>query len=115
MLASAVGSSGEAVGRLIAPALASRLGQQGIVENRGILAPELAAKAPPDGHTIVLYSTPLWVSPFLRVNVPWDPIRNFAPITLAVDTPNILVVHPSVPAKSVRELVALAKAKPGAL
>lgn len=115
MLTSAVGSGSDVVGRIIADMLPARLGQRGIVDNRGILAPELTAKAAPDGYTIVLYSTPLWVSPLLRNNVPWDPIKDFAPITLAVDAPNVIVVHPSVPVRSVRELIALARAKPGQL
>ena len=115
MLTSAVGSGSDVVGRIVADMLPARLGQRGIIDNRGILAPELAAKAAPDGYTIVLYSTPLWVSPFLRNNVPWDPIKDFDPITLAVDAPNVIVVHPSVPVKSTKELIALARAKPGQL
>jgi len=115
MLTSAVGSGSDLVARLIADMLHTRLGQRGIVDNRGILAPELAARSAPDGYTLIFYSTPLWVSAFFRDNVPWDAVRDFAPISLGVDTPNVLVVHPSLPAKSVRELVALARAQPGKL
>ena len=73
----------------------------------------IAAKAPPDGYTVLFYSAPLWVAPLMRSTVPWNPVRDFAPVTLAVNSPNILVMHPSLPVKSVKELIALAKAKPG--
>ena len=75
----------------------------------------IAAKAPPDGYTVLFYSAPLWVAPLMRSTVPWNPVRDFAPVTLAVNSPNILVVHPSLPVKSVKELIALAKARPGEL
>jgi len=114
-LASALGSGGDTVGRIMSDPLSIRLGQRVIVDNRGILAPELAARSAPDGYTILSYSTPLWVAPFLRDNVPWDPLKDFAPITLGADSPNVLVVHPSVPVKLVRELINLARAKPGEL
>ena len=115
MLTSEVGSGSDVTGRLISEAIPARLGQPGIVENRGVQAPEITAKAAPDGYTLVLYSTPLWVKPFLQDHVPWDPIRDFAPIMLGVSTPNVLAVHPSLPAKSVRELVTLAKNRPAIL
>ena len=70
-------------------------------------------RAAPDGHTLLSYGTPLWLSPLLRSNVPWDAVRDFTPITWATNSPNVLVVHPSVAARTVRELIALAKAKPG--
>jgi tripartite-type tricarboxylate transporter receptor subunit TctC len=109
------GSTTELVGRLIAQGLTGSLGQQVIVENRGITAIETVAKATPDGYTLLLYTSPLWLTPFLRDNVTWDPVRDFLPITLTVGTPNVLVVHPSLPVKSVEELIALAKARPGEL
>jgi tripartite-type tricarboxylate transporter receptor subunit TctC len=109
------GSSAEQVGRLIAPGLSAALGQQVVIDNRGLVAAEIVAKATADGYTLLLYTSPLWISPFFRDNVPWDPVRDFAPISLAVGSPNILVVHPSLPVKSVRELIALAKARPGEL
>ena len=102
--------------RLIAPGLAAGLNQQVIVDNRaGVIAIETAAKAPADGYTLLLYSNGMWLLPFLRDNVPWDPERDFSPITLATRSPNILVVHPSLPVKSVKELIALAKARPAEL
>jgi tripartite-type tricarboxylate transporter receptor subunit TctC len=75
---------------------------------------ELVAKAPADGYTLLLASSSLWLSHFLRDNVAWD-VRDYAPITLLVSSPNIVAVHPSLPVRSIKELIALAKAKPGAL
>jgi tripartite-type tricarboxylate transporter receptor subunit TctC len=101
--------------RTITPGLASNLGQQVIVDNRGIIAAELVAKAPPDGYTLLFSGATLWVLPFLRDHVPYDPVGDFSAITLATRAANILVVHPSLPVKSVKELIALAKARPGEL
>ena len=115
ILTSQAGSGSDIVARIIADKLPGSFGQRAIVDNRGILAPEIAAKAPPDGYTVLFYSTPLWVFPLMQRTVQWDPIEDFAPVTLAVNSPNILVVHPSLPVKSVKELIALAKAKPGQL
>jgi tripartite-type tricarboxylate transporter receptor subunit TctC len=109
------GSGGDFAMRLIAPSLTAGLGQQIVVDNRGSAAMGIAAKAPPDGHTLVLYGSTLWLLPFMRDSLAWDPVRDFSPITLLVSAPNILVVHPSLPAKSVKELISLAKAKPGEL
>ena len=86
-----------------------------MVDNRGILAPEIAAKAPPDGYTVLFYSTALWVAPLMHAKPQWDAQRDFAAVTLAVNAPNLLAIHPSLPVKSVRDLVALAKARPGQL
>jgi tripartite-type tricarboxylate transporter receptor subunit TctC len=109
------GSGSDIVARIISDRLPATFAQRAIVDNRGILAPELVAKAPADGYTVLFYSTPLWVSPLMRSNVAWDAVRDFAPVTLAVNAPNLLVVHPSLPVKSVKELIALAKARPGEL
>ena len=73
------------------------------------------AKSSGDGYTIMLSGSNLWLAPFLQDKVPYDPVADFSPITLAVSAPNILVVHPSVPAHSVKELISLAKARPGVL
>ena len=113
MIAPAIGGASDIVARLIGQGLSDRFGQQVVVDNRGSIAPEIGAKAPPDGYTVLAYGSPLWLTSFLRANVPWDSAKDFAPITLAASSPNVLVVHPSVAAKSVKELIALARAKPG--
>lgn len=110
-----VGSGNDLVARAIAMSVSGVMGQQFIVDNRGFMGSEIAARAAPDGYTLLCYGAPMWLSPFLRARVPWDPLKDFAPITLTVDTPNILVVHPSLPVKSSDELIALAKTKPGEL
>ncbi len=105
----------DSVARLIAQGLGARLGQPVIVENRAIAAVEAVAKAPPDGYTLLFYTSVLWLSPFLRDGVSWDPQRDFSPVMLATSSPSILVVHPALPVKTLRELIALAKARPGEL
>lgn len=111
--AGAGGGSDQAT-RLIAPHLATLLGQQVIVDNRGLLAADVAAKAPPDGYTLLLSGGTLWLLRFMRDHVSAD-ISDFTPVSLATETANILVVHPALPAKSVKELIALAAARPGQL
>lgn len=109
------GSNHDWGARLTAHELAPRIGQRVIVENRGSIAIEYVAKeASPDGYTVLFYGAVVWLQPFLT-KVNWDPLADFAPITLAVTAPNVLVVHPSLPVKSARELIALAKARPGEL
>ena len=110
----APGGGSDVVARLIAPVLSEGLGQQVIVENRGSIAGEIVAKAPADGYTLLVEGTPLWILPLFR-SVPWDALKDFAPITLIISTPNVLVVDPSLPVKSVKELIALARARPGQL
>jgi len=73
------------------------------------------ARAAPDGHTLLFYASTMWILPLLKEGVPYEPLRDFAPITLAATAPNILVVHPQLQANSVRELIALAKSNPGTL
>jgi tripartite-type tricarboxylate transporter receptor subunit TctC len=116
IVTSVTGGSLDLMARLIAPKLAERLGQQVIVDNRGgVLSMELVAKAPADGYTLLLASGSLWISQFLRDNVAWDALRDYAPISLLATSPNIIVVHPSLPVRSIRELIALAKTRPGEL
>ena len=110
----ATGGGSDVLARLIAPALTESLGQQVIVDNRGAISAEIVAKSAPDGYTVLVDGSPLWLLPLFRA-VPWDPVKDFAPLTLAVSSPSMLVVHPSVPVNSVRELIALAKARPGQL
>jgi len=115
IVTAAPGSNNDWGARIIAQELNRSFGQSVIVENRGGVAVEVTAKAPPDGYTLMFYGNTVWLLPFLRDNVPYDPVRDLAPITLAVTSPIIIVVHPSLPVKSVKELIALAKAKPGQL
>ena len=114
------GGGTDIVGRIIAQKLSETFNQQVIVDNRGgasgQLAAELAAKAVPDGYTIMMaHIAAISILPSLVSRLPYDAQRDFAPITLAAIGPNLLVVHPSVPATTVKELIALAKARPGQL
>lgn len=114
---SAIGGGVDIVARIIADDIAPRLGQPVIVENRGgsaSIAAQIVAKSAPDGHTLLFYGSPIWLLPLLQ-KTPYDPIRDFAPITLAASSPNILVVHPVLPVQSIKDLIALAKAHPGML
>ena len=116
IVTSAPGGAAELVARLIAQGLTASLSQQVIVENRptGIIPGEIVVKAVPDGYTLLFHGSSLWMAPLLQ-KVPYDPVKDLAPVTLAVSTPNVVVVHPAVQAKSIKELIALAKAKPGVL
>jgi len=112
------GGGNDLASRLIAQGLTASLGQQVIVDNRGgsgLAAGDAVYKAQADGHTLLLYGSNIWLLPFMRDNVPYDPVKDFLPITMPVISPNIIVVHPSVAAGSVKELIALAKSKPGEL
>jgi tripartite-type tricarboxylate transporter receptor subunit TctC len=113
----APGGGTDTTARALTPKLSERLGQQVIVDNRpgaaGNIATDITTKAPADGYTILMGTiAALAINPTLYGNLPFDPLRDLAPVTQAVDATNILVVHPSVPAKSVKELIALAKTKP---
>lgn len=112
------GAGVDIVSRAVSGRLAEALGQQLIIDNRagagGILGAELAAKAPPDGYTIFMATAGiLTVIPHLQAKLPYSVERDFAPVSLVASVPSVLVVHPSMPVKSVKELIALAKAKPG--
>jgi len=109
------GGGNDILARIMAEGINSNLPQRAIVDNRGIVAAEIAAKAAPDGHTLLVYGSNIWLMPFLRSKVAWDPLKDFTPVTLAVQLPNILVVHPNMTVKSVKELITLAKSKPGEL
>jgi tripartite-type tricarboxylate transporter receptor subunit TctC len=115
-----VGGTNDLVARLVAPKLQEALGQSVIVENKGgaggNIGTDMVAKAAPDGHLIMVgYNGPIAVNVSLFDKMPYDPQKDLAPITLAVTAPQFLTVHPSVPAKNVAELIALAKAQPGKL
>ncbi len=116
IVTSEAGGNFDMVARTLAQGISGPLGQQVLVDNRaGVIAIETVAKAPPDGYTLLLNGTSIWLSPFMRKNVSWDPVADFAPVTWAVTAPNVLVVHPSIPAKSVKELVGLARSRPASL
>lgn len=119
IVASAPGGILDTVGRTIAARLADSLGQPVVVENRagagGIIGTEAVARAAPDGYTIGKIATSHAINPAVYAKMPYDTVRDFAPITQTVNLTNMLVAHPSVPAASVAELIALAKAKPKAI
>jgi tripartite-type tricarboxylate transporter receptor subunit TctC len=112
------GGSNDVVGRMVATQLGERLGKQVIVDNRGgaggVLGTEVAASAPPDGYTLLVISLAHAVNPGLY-KLKYDPIKSFIPVAMLGSGANVLCVHPSVPANSLQELIALAKAKPGHL
>jgi tripartite-type tricarboxylate transporter receptor subunit TctC len=113
--ATEIGSASDLSARLIAKELQTNLGQSVVVENRVLIGVELAAQAAPDGYTLLHYPNPLWILPLFRSSVPWDVARDFTPIGMTVFSPNVLVVHPALPVQSVKDLIALAKARPGEL
>ena len=112
------GGSNDILGRFMAQKLTERLGQQTVVDNRGgadgIIGTDLAARAAPDGYTLLIVSTSYAMNPAIH-KLPYDPLRSLAPVALIGTGPNLLAITPGVPANSVRELIALAKAKPGQL
>lgn len=112
----APGGGTDTTSRALSTKLTAALGQQVIVDNRpghsGTIAADILSKATPDGHTLLLGTIALVINPILTKKMPFDTFRDLAPVTQAVDSTNILIVHPSVPAKSVKELIALAKSKP---
>jgi len=114
---SAPGGGTDITARVMAPRLSEFLGQQVVVENRAgagtMIGGEVVARAAPDGYTLLMGISTLAINPAMYKKVPYDALKDFAPITQTVSLPNILVVHPSLPAKTVKELVAFAKARPG--
>jgi tripartite-type tricarboxylate transporter receptor subunit TctC len=115
-LTTGIGGSTDLAARTVAQGLIDSLGWSVVVDNRGstIVSSDMVSKAPPDGYTILVITDGLWRGPLFQ-KMPFDPVKDFAPITLVSRSPNILVVHPSLPVKSVKELIALAKARPGEL
>lgn len=115
----APGGGADNLARVLHAAVNDALGQSLVIDNRGggggTIGTDLVAKAPADGYTVALVTTGHTVNPSLFPKIPYDAIRDFEPVSLLATQPNVLVVHPSLSARSVRELVALAKAKPGAL
>jgi len=111
------GGANDTIARLIAQGLTERLGRQVVVENRPgagtTIGGDFVARSSPDGHTLLMGLSTLATNAATYKKMPYDALRDFAPITQAVFTPNLLIVHPSLPAKSVKELIALARARPG--
>ncbi len=113
----AAGGSTDIIGRVLAQKLTEAWGQQVIVDNRPggstVIGTDIVAKAAPDGHTLLVTPAPFTIVPSLLKKLPYDPAKDFEPITLINTTPLVVVVNPGVPAKNIKELIALAKAKPG--
>ena len=116
IITSGAGGSSDIIARLVAQGMAGPLGQQVIVENRptGVIPGQTVAQAAPDGYTLLISGGTLWTSTLLR-KTSYDAIRDFAPITLIENSVSVIAVHPSVPVKSVKDLIALAKTRPGEL
>jgi tripartite-type tricarboxylate transporter receptor subunit TctC len=115
----APGGNTDIIGRVFAPKLGEMLGQQVIVDNRGgaggAIGTEMAARAAPDGYTLLMVSAGHVINPAMTKKLPYDSIKDFAPISVIADVPTALVVHPSLPAHNVKEFLAIARARPGEL
>jgi len=113
------GGGTDKLARMMAARLTVTLGQPVIVDNRpgagGVLGTDLVAKSPPDGHTMLIITAAFTMGAAMRTKLPYDPINDLAPVTIFAIAPSMMVVHPSLPAKSVKELIAFAKANPGKL
>jgi tripartite-type tricarboxylate transporter receptor subunit TctC len=116
---SSAGGGNDLLARLFGAKISENWGQQVVVDLRpgaaGILGSDIVAKAPPDGYTILIVATGYGLNPGLYSNLPYDTLNDFARVTLLAFAPNVLVVHPSLPVKSVKQLIALAKSRPGVL
>jgi tripartite-type tricarboxylate transporter receptor subunit TctC len=109
------GGASDFSSRIVAQGLTPRWGRQVVVENRpSLISIETLIKASPDGYTLLLYASGLWIGPLMQ-KATYDPLKDLAPVTMVTNAPAVLVVHPSVAAKSVKELIAMAKARPGEL
>ncbi len=117
IVTTAAGGGLDSFSRLIASELSARAGQQFFVENRAgagtTIGSAVAARAKPDGYTVLLNTSSFAISPAIYRSIPYDPVRDFVPITMGVSAPNMMVVHPSLPVKSVREMIALARTRAG--
>lgn len=119
VVSAAAGGGNDFVARVLAPHISEYLKQPFVVENRGgsggVVGTDFVAKSAPDGYTLLMCFVNFAIFPSLYKKLPFDPVSDFAPVTTLAATPLVLVVHPSLPAKSVRQLIALAKARPGDL
>ena len=117
IVGSSAGGGGDTFARVVAQGLSGVLGQQVIIDNRagagGNIGADLVAKAPPDGYTLLFVFTGHVLNPSLYAKLPFDTVRDFAPVSLLATNESVLAVHPSIPAKSLNELIALAKKNPG--
>src|SRR5438105_4357837 len=113
------GGSVDVVARLLAAKLSETMGQQMVVDNRsgasGLIGTEVVMNSPPDGYTLLINTIPFVTNQFLMPRAPYDPLRDFVSISLVASSPSFVTVHPSLPVRSIEELIALAKAKPGQL
>jgi tripartite-type tricarboxylate transporter receptor subunit TctC len=113
----APGGNTDIIGRVYAPKFSEALGQQVIIDNRGgagsTIGTELAAKSPPDGYVLLMVSAAHTINPAMAKKLPYDSIRDFAPISVIADVPTSFMVHPALPAKNVKEFIAIARARPG--
>jgi tripartite-type tricarboxylate transporter receptor subunit TctC len=113
------GGTTDTVARTIAPPLSKALGQSVVIENRPggntVIGAELVARAPADGHTLLFMAPSFTINPFVQAKLPYDPLKDFSGVTRLVYNPLIICAHPSLPARNVKELVALARARPGEL
>jgi len=115
ILTGAAGGGADLGSRTIAQGITGSLGQPVVVENRpSVAAIETVAKAAPDGHTLYYGGGTVWISPYLQ-DVSWDPLRDFSPVVITCSSSSTVVVHPSLPVESVKDLIALARSKPGEL
>jgi tripartite-type tricarboxylate transporter receptor subunit TctC len=117
VVASSPGGASDILARLLAQKLAEQLGQQVVVDNRGgasgVIGTQIVASAAPDGYTLLIIQPSLTINPYMIKDIPYDAVRDFAPISCVVDAVQLMTVNPKVAAKSVKEIIALAKARPG--
>jgi tripartite-type tricarboxylate transporter receptor subunit TctC len=119
VVASSPGGASDILARMLAQKLAEDFGQQIVVDNRGgasgVIGTDIVAKSVPDGYTLLIIQPSLTINPSMIAKLPYDAVRDFAPVSLVVDAVQIMIVNPSVPVKTVKDLIDLAKAKPGQL
>lgn len=117
IVTSEVGAAGDITSRVLAQGFTKAFAQPVVVDNRagGVIAGDFVARSAPDGYTLLVYGNTLWLLPLMRSQMPYDPMRDFLPVTLASRGTSVLVVHPSLPVHSVTELVEFARARPGQL
>ena len=115
IVTSAPGGGNDLAGRILAEGLTQSMGQQVVLDGRsaGIIPGQIVSRAAPDGYTLLYFANSVYLIPLMMSKAPYDPFKDFSWVTLAIISPNVLVVHPSLPAKSVQDLIALAKARPG--